>query len=127
MKSNNFVKKAAKLFGLVLAGSVLYYLAIELLSVLFKSKTGFKVSWGIATYYNYFLFFGVLCVSVLSMLLRNRILYLVFSVLAFLGFVYYWKDTYSVYPNRTVFVLGTALFIYLVTHIIGKKSIKAKV
>jgi hypothetical protein len=66
MKSNNFVKKAAKLFGLVLAGSVLYYLAIELLSVLFKSKTGFKVSWGIATYYNYFLFFGVLCVSVLS-------------------------------------------------------------
>lgn len=121
MKSEKQIRKIIKLLVFIVGGAILYFLGIQLLSLLFVSRVGFRVSWGIAIYYSYFLFFGLLLMSVFTVLVKEKIIYWSIIIIGFLSFVYYWKDTYTVYPNRTVAILGLALLIYSVIQLIANK------
>jgi hypothetical protein len=110
-----------KLLMVVLLGLLFYYLSVKLLFYYSEPKIGHRISWGISEYYGYFVFFATLIGVSFSRLLGNKLLHLIISVVAFTGFLFYWKSGYASYPNRTLFVLLVGLSICIVTYLITRK------
>jgi|GEM_PF-3241250 len=112
------MKYLQKIIGLWVLSNIVYILMIQVCFYLFEEKFGGDISWGISIHYSYFAYAIMSFISVLFWYCKKRAIILIGLILMYGGFIFYWKDAFSVYPNRTLLVLVLAFIIYSVIHLI---------
>lgn len=112
------MKYLQKIIGLWLLSNVVYILMIQVCFYLFGGKFGGDVSWGISIHYSYFAYAVMSFISVLFWYFKKRAITLIGLIVIYGGFVFYWKDAFNVYPNRTLLILALAFITYSVIHLI---------
>lgn len=110
------MQKIIKLSGVYLAGIILYFIFIKVLSQGFDINIKDDIAWGIAVFYSYHIFAVVLFLSLLSREIRKKSWRIFAIILLFQGFTFYWQPSFSTYPNRVTAILLGGILIYSIIH-----------
>lgn len=116
MMNNNSMKKYLKFIFVILLGEIIYFISIQALSLYFDPSIKNHLSWGISVWYSYLIYFLALALSV-GLKILNRRYYIIGLVTIFIGYLFYWKSSYLIYPNRTVGIIFISLAIYIAVHL----------
>jgi len=110
MMKNNWVRLCISLVFAIILYIVLQELVLSFLNSYFPAKR--DIAFGIAVYYNKFVFSIVLVLSAfIWLIVGNKAIRMLFLSLIFLiYFIFWWYPSISVYPYRISLLLGCSMF-----------------
>ncbi len=110
------MKNLQKTIGLWLLLNLVYILMIQICFYIFGEKFGGDISWGISIHYSYFIYAAISFISVLFWYFKSKAVTFTGIILMYIGFIFYWKDAFNMYPNRTLLILVLTFCTYSIIH-----------
>ena len=119
------MKNVLKLIIVSIISSIIYLALLELLTFFFNKNIKPDISWGLAFYYNYFIFITLLLLSILTSLFQKIAFYIVVTLVLLAFFIYSWISCcFSNYPNRTITIIFVGTIVYNLTHFYANLFVK---
>ena len=124
MMKNSRVRLCISLVFAIILYIVLQELVLSFLNSYFPARR--DIAFGIAVYYNKFVFSIVLVLSAfIWLIVGNKAIRMLFLSLIFLiYFIFWWYPSISVYPYRISLLLGCSMFFYVGFHLYIWYSLK---
>ena len=123
MMKNNWVRLCmSSVFAMILY-IILQELVLSFLNSYFPARR--DIAFGIAVYYNKFVFSIVLVLSAfIWLMIGNKAIRTLFLSLIFLIYFMFWYPSILVYPYRISLLLGCSMFFYIGFHLYIWYSLK---
>ena len=124
MMKNNWLRLCILSVFAIILYIVLQELVLSFLNSYFPARR--DIAFGIAVYYNKFVFSIVLVLSAfIWLMVGNKAIRMLFLTLIFLiYFMLWWYPSISVYPYRISLLLGSSMFFYIGFHLYIWYSLK---